>query len=580
MINYLSNKFALTENGARDLIKGIIYTTLLDISLVLPVGLYLLLIYQWIAPLIGGIPVEPNLGLFMVFIFLVLGIIFAFQWKQYHFVFNTTYTESEERRISLAENLRKLPMSFFGNRDLSDLTTTIMGDCTELEHTFSHAIPQLLGSLISIILLSIGMFIFDWRLSIALFWVVPVSLAIVFIARKFQQKGNLKVIKKGRESSDCIQECLESVKDLKSYNYENEYLNNLDDKIKDVESAKIRSELMSASGVITGTMVLKLGIVSVMLVGAALFLSNQINIFVFLMFLIAASSIYNPVENALMFLSEIFNSDLKIKRMNDIKSQVIEGGSTDYCVEDYNIKFENVNFSYDDSEDVLKNISFVAKQGEVTALIGPSGSGKSTVSKLAAKLWEPTKGKVKLGNVDLATVDNEKILENYSIVFQDVVLFNTSVMENIRIGKRDASDEEVLEAAKIAMCDEFINDLPEGYETVIGENGILLSGGQRQRISIARALLKDAPIIILDEATSFLDVENESKIQKALSALIQNKTVLVIAHRMRTIANTDKIVVLDKGSIVEEGDPNELLKNNGLFAKMIQIQNESSQWEI
>lgn len=580
MIDYLSKKFALTRNGSKELMKGMIYTALLNISIMIPVGLYVLVLYLWMEPLITGKSSEINLWIFIIAILIVLAVIFLFAWKQYHAVYNTTYRESEIRRVNLAESLRKLPLSFFENRDLSDLTTTIMGDCTDLEHTFSHAIPQLFGSILSVVIVAISLFSIDYRLSIALLWVVPVAFIIIYASKSLQQKGGKDVIAKTRACSDGIQECIETMIDLKSYNYEKKYLYTLDNKIKNVEKSRIKSELMGAAGVVTGHMFLKLGMLSVMLIGAYLIVGNSVSIFVFLLFLIASAMIYTPIENSLLFLSEIFNSEIKIKRMRNINDQVMKGGTTDYNLNSYDLKFSDVEFNYDSSDTVLKNINFTAKQGEVTALVGPSGCGKSTITKLAAKFWNPTKGKVELGGVNLYDVDSEKILENYAIVFQDVVLFNDTIKANIKIGSRDATDEEIKEVAKIARCDEFIEKLPDGYDTLIGENGALLSGGQRQRISIARALLKDAPIILLDEATSFLDVENESEIQKAISALIKNKTVIVIAHRMRTIANADKIIVLDKGTIIEEGSPNELLENNGLFAKMVNIQKESSNWNI
>lgn len=580
MINYLSKKFALTRNGSKELLKGMIYTALLNISLMFPVGLYIAILYLWMEPLITGQSSEINIWVFVIGIIVVLTLIFIFGWKQYHAVYNTTYDESEIRRIELAENLRKLPLSFFENRDLSDLTTTIMGDCTDLEHVFSHAIPQLFGSIISVIIIAISLLCIDYRLAIALLWVVPAAFIIIFGSKNLQQKGGKKVIEKTRACGDGIQECVEKITDIKSYNYEKEYLNSLEGKIKDVEKSRIKSELMGAAGVVSGNLVLKLGMFSVLLVGSYLITATNLSIFTFLLFLIASAIVYTPIENALMFLSEIFNAEIKIKRMRNINNQVMSGGLTDYSLKNNDLEFKHVYFNYDSSDTVLKDISFTAKQGEVTALIGPSGCGKSTITKLAAKFWNPTKGEVTLGGVNLYDVDSEKILENYAIVFQDVILFNDTVKENIRIGSRNASDEEIIKAAKVARCDEFIQKLPDGYDTVIGENGALLSGGQRQRISIARALLKDAPIILLDEATSFLDVENESKIQKALTELIKNKTVIVIAHRMRTIANADKIIVLENGEIVEEGSPENLLKNNGLFAKMVNIQKESSNWNL
>lgn len=577
---YLSKRFGLTKDGSNNLVKGIIYTALQNISFMFPIGLYSLLLYMWLSPLTGGEIIEPNLGLFIVLILIALGIIFVFAWKQYHFVYNTTYGESEKRRINLGENLRKLPLSFFENRDLADLTSTIMNDCTDLEHVFSHAVPQLIGSIISLIIAAIDLFVFDWRLAIALLWVVPVAFVILYVSRALIYREGNVVLNNLLDCGDSMQESIESIRDLKSYNHEAEYSSKLNGLTRKIEKSRIKAELMTAMGVISGNMVLKLGFVSVILVGSYLIMNSQISIFTFLIFLIASATIYAPVENGLMFLSEIYMMDMKVDRTKEIEELVIGGGLTVYSLDGYDIEFNNVNFNYDDLKDVLSDINFTVKQGEVTALVGPSGGGKSTVSKLAARFWDPVSGEVSLGGQDLSKLDSEKLLENFSIVFQDVILFNNTIMENIRIGKKDASDEEVINAAKLAECDEFVQKLPEGYDTVIGENGELLSGGQRQRISIARALLKDANVILLDEATSFLDVENESKIQKALSELIKNKTVIIIAHRMRTISNADKIVVLDDGKIAEQGSPEELLSKDGLFKRMVDLQNLSGEWKI
>ncbi|MCQ2970953.1 MAG: ABC transporter ATP-binding protein/permease [archaeon] len=573
-------RFGLTKEGSDNLIKGIIYTALQNISFMFPVGLYAALLYIWINPLMGGEIISPDLGIFILGILIILGIIFAFSWKQYHFVYNTTYVESTNRRINLGENLRKLPLSFFERRDLADLTATIMNDCTDLEHVFSHAIPQLLGSILSLIFVSIGLLIFDWRLAVALLWVVPVSFIILYISKRMIYRGSKIVTNDLLECGDSMQECIDSIRDLKSYNYENEYLSKLNDITSKIEKSRIKSELMLSSGVITGKVILNLGIVSVILLGSNLIMNGQVTIYTFLIFLIASATIYAPVENGLMFLSEILMMDIKIERAKEIEMLVTEEGLKDYSLDGYDLEFRNVKFNYDNLKDVLSDIDFIAKQGEVTALVGPSGGGKSTVSKLAARFWDPVSGEVSIGGQNLAELDSEKLLENFSIVFQDVILFNNTIMENIRVGKKDASDDEVINAAKLAECEEFVQKLPNGYNTIIGENGELLSGGQRQRISIARALLKNANIVLLDEATSFLDVENESKIQKAISTLIKNKTVIIIAHRMRTIANADKIVVLDDGRIVEQGSPDELLAQNGLFKHMVELQKLSGKWEI
>ena len=481
---FFTKRFGLTKEGSDNLIKGIFYTALLNISFMFPVGLYALLIYLWVEQLTVGEIIDPNLGIFILLILIVLGIIFAFEWKQYHFVFNTTYVESGNRRINLGENLRKLPLSFFENRDLADLTATIMNDCTDLEHVFSHAVPQLMGSIISLCIVSVGMFLFDWRLAIALLWVVPVAFIILFISKRLIYIGGDRIMADLLNCGDAVQECIESIGDLKSYNCEEEYYGKIGSLTSTIEKSRINAELMATLGVIVGKVVLNLGIVSVILLGSYLIINSQISIFTFLIFLIASATVYSPLENGLIFLAEIFMMDNKITRAQEIESLVVEGGLADYSLDSYDVEFENVSFNYDDLKDVLTDISFT----------------------------------VSLGGQDLSKLDSEKLLENFSIVFQDVILFNNSILENIRVGRKDATDEEVIEAARLAECEEFVFKLPNGYDTVIGENGELLSGGQRQRISIARALLKDANVILLDEATSFLDVENESKIQTRQSS--------------------------------------------------------------
>ncbi|MCC7554388.1 MAG: ABC transporter ATP-binding protein/permease [Methanobacteriaceae archaeon] len=576
---FLSNTFALSENGSESLKKGVLYTVLLDIVLMFPISLFILFIAQYIPN--NLVTMKLDFIWFIVLILIILALIYILKSKQYDFIYTTTYKESEIRRVNLAEQLRKLPMSFFENKDLSDLTTTIMGDCADLEHVFSHAIPELAGSIISLAILSIGIIIFNPTMGVALLWVVPVSFIIVLISKSLQEKGGAKVLGIRRIAADGIQECLETIKELKAYSHENKYLKGLNRKIKNVESQCIKTEVFTGIFVTIGQMFLKLGIVSVMLVGSIMLVNEDISLFVFLIFLISAAFLYLPLQGALEYLAEIFIMGSKIDRMKDIENQAYQKGLENYPNKGYDIEFKDVNFNYKEDKNVLKNINFTARQGEVTALIGPSGGGKSTISKLAARFWDANSGKITLGGIDLNTVDPEALLKNYAIVFQDVVLFDDTVMENIRIGARGASDEEVLKVAKLARCDEFVKDLPNGYDTLIGENGSLLSGGERQRISIARALLKDAPIILLDEATASLDVENESEIQKALSILIKNKTVLVIAHRMRTIANADKVVVLKEGKIYEQGSPKELIeKEDSLYRNMVEIQNKAGKWKV
>ncbi|WP_252228971.1 ABC transporter ATP-binding protein [Clostridium sp. ZBS15] len=580
MVNYLRYKFALSEQGAKDLIKASIACTLTNISLMFPIGIIYILLKEMIDPILNGGNPSFNLGKYIVLSIVVLILIFVFQYFQYNKTFFASYTESANKRISLAEQLRKLPLSFFGKKDLSDLTTTIMGDCAGLETAFSHYIPELIGAVLSVIIASIGLFVMDWKLSIALLWVIPVAFIIVVIGKAQQDKVNNinKQIK--LDYNDNIQECIETIRELKANNKSNSYLKELDKKLKKSESIQIKAELNTAMFVVSAQMLLKIGIATVVLVGGMSLLKGETDLLTFIMFLIAASRIFDPLSSSLINLAAIFSTLLQIKRMQEIEGQKIQTGIDNATYNGYDMCFENVGFSYNDNEQVLNNVSFIAKQGEITALVGPSGGGKSTAAKLAARFWDIDKGTITLGGTDISQVDPEHLLKNYSIVFQDVVLFNNTVMENIRIGKRNATDEEVIKAAKAARCEEFISKMPQGYKTIIGENGCTLSGGERQRLSIARALLKDAPVVLLDEATASLDVENETKIQEAISELVKNKTVLVIAHRMRTVAGADKIVVLSDGYVAEMGSPKELLNNDGIYTNMVRLQKKSSEWKL
>ncbi len=575
MLKILQRRLALSEKGAKDFLKGVFFTTLMDIALMLPAVYIFLFLEDYLRPLLSsstsaasGIGYYILLGIgFMLIMFVVA----VFQYKS---TFTTVYDESANRRISLAEKLRKLPLAFFGEKNLSDLTSTIMEDSTELEHTFSHAVPQLFASILSIVLIAIGMFFYNWQLSLALFWVVPVAAGIIFISKKKQHRENLLLYQKKRNVTEQIQEGLDTIQEIKSYNQEETYINGLNQHINSYEKQLIKGELLTGALVNAAQSFLKLGLASVVLVGANMLASGSIDLFMYLIFLMIGSRIYQPVNEVFNNLAALFYLDVRINRMNEMEALPVQKGKTGFSPADYNITFENVDFSYEEGKKVLQNVSFTAQQGEVTALVGPSGGGKSTSAKLAARFWDIDKGKILLGNQDISKIDPEALLENYSMVFQDVVLFNTSVMDNIRIGKRNATDEEVLHVAKLAQCDEFVRQMPQGYETIIGENGETLSGGERQRISIARALLKDAPIVLLDEATASLDVENETKIQAGISALIRNKTVLIIAHRMRTVANADKIVVLANGGVAETGSPSELKIQKGIFSKMMERQME------
>lgn len=576
MIKKLQRKYALSEKGAKDLVKGIAACVFQNISMMFPVSL----LYYLIGDLMQGGIQKSRIAFYAAGCVICIAFIMLSTWFQYNATYLSTYVESGVRRITLAEKMRKIPLSFFGKKDLADLTSTIMADCATLETTGSHYIPTLIGSIISTTLIAISMFFFDWRMSLAALWVLPVAFAIVGFSAKVQEKLSEKAMAAKIACADGIQECIETSRDLKANNAEHTYLKGLTQKIKAVETRSIKNEFTLAAFVVTAGLILKLGIATTALAGSALLIKGEINVLTFFMYLLVVSRLYDPLQTALQNLAAVISVRTNVKRMDEILFHPVQTGSNHLSNASYDIEFSNVGFAYNIGETVLKDISFTAKQGEITALVGPSGGGKTTVSRLASRFWDIHQGVITVGGMDISKVDPETLLSLYSIVFQDVTLFNNSIMENIRIGRKDATDAEVMAAAKLANVDEFALKLPDGYNTDIGENGCRLSGGERQRISIARAFLKNAPIILLDEATASLDVENETLIQTALSRLIQNKTVLVIAHRMRTVAGADKIVVLKDGYVAEEGTPQSLLNKNGIFKHMVDLQTQSQSWKI
>ena len=577
MIKKLQKKYALSEQGAKDLIKGCLACVLQNLSFMFPVGL----LYYLVSDLMnGGVP-GGKIPFYVAGCVVCIGLILLTTFFQYNATYFATYKESGKiGGITLAEHLRKIPLSFFGKKDLADLTSTIMADCTFLEQSFSHFIPELAGSIISTVLISIGLLFTDWRMALAALWVLPVAFAIVGFSAKIQENLNQKAMDVKMACADGIQECIETVRDLKANNAEQAYLKGLEKKIRAVEHRSILNEFGLAAFVVSASLVLKLGIATVVLAGAVLLMQGSLSVLTFFMFLLVVSRLYDPLQGALQNLAAVISTRTNIARMNEILDHPIQQGSDRLSNQGYDIVFDHVGFAYNTGETVLKDVSFTAKQGEVTALVGPSGGGKTTVSRLAARFWDINRGKITVGGMDVSQIDPETLLSLYSIVFQDVTLFDNTILENIRIGNKDATDEQVIAAAKLANVDEFAEKLPDGWHTNIGENGCELSGGERQRISIARAFLKNAPIILLDEATASLDVENETLIQTALSRLIADKTVLVIAHRMRTVAGADKIVVLSDGTVAEEGSPKDLEEKNGVYAHMVKLQTESQNWKL
>lgn len=570
MVQMLKHKYALSDKGAKDMIKAFFAVTLANLALMLPVGLlYVLTSYL----LDGDLPKE-KIGFFAAGIILSLILIILTTIFQYRSTFLSTYIESGVRRRGLAEKLRKLPLSYFGKKDLSDLTNTIMSDCALIETGSSHWIPELVGSFISSAIIVISLFAFNWKMALAAVWVMPVAFLIVFFARRVMDSLNQKSLTYKLDCLDGIQEGLETVRDLRSNNMADTYMTGLNKKIKAVEKHSLVSEFVTAVFVSSAQMILKFGIGTVAVVGSALLIKGEISVVTFFMFLLVVTRMYDPLQIALQNFAAIISLDTNCRRMDEILSHPEQTGRETLDNKGYDIEFSNVAFSYNDGEQVLKDVTFTAKQGEVTALIGPSGGGKTTVSRMATRFWDYNKGKITVGGMEVAQIDPEKLMSLYSIVFQDVILFNNTIMENIRIGKKDATDEEVMQAARLAYCEEFVEKLPDKWNTMVGENGSELSGGERQRISIARAFLKDAPIILMDEATASLDVDNESLIQESISNLIQNKTVLIIAHRMRTVDGADKIVVLKDGVVAEQGSPAALKKQNGIYHHMMELQLE------
>ena len=579
MIKKVQERFALTHLGAVNLIKACVSCTISYLAIAMSIGV----LYYFTCDVLEMLYGSSNTILYSMYLIefvIVVILIFIAHYIQYNMTFYNTYKESARLRIRVAEKLRKFPLMFFSKRDLSDLTTTILSDVTGMEQALSHFIPEFFGSIASTLLLSISMFFFDFRMALAAVWCVPVSFLLVVLAKRKLSNAGFKDRQKQLVRTEKIQETLETIRDLKANHYTQQYLNEVDQVIDDCEKSQIKTELTNALFVVSSQLILKLGIATVVIYGVTSLINQMIDLKVFMLFLIVASRLYDPLSGTLQNLAAIISCDPKIARLNEIENYPLQTGEEKFEPSNYDIEFKNVSFEYQSEKKVLEDVSFVAKQNEITALIGNSGGGKTTCASLAARFYELNEGVIKIGGIDISTVDPEILLSKFSIVFQEVVLFNNTILENIRIGKKDATDEEVMEAAQKAFCDEFVEKLPDGYNTVIGENGSKLSGGQRQRISIARVILKDAPIILLDEASASLDVESETFVQKALSRLIANRTVIMIAHRMRTIANASKLIVLEDGHVVEQGTPEQLLRKEGVYQRMVDLQKMSNEWKL
>jgi len=575
----LKKKYALTDKGVLNTKKGAAWTVVVNLIMMAGMGILYFMMQKFMGTLTDGAAL-PSAWLFVGLLLVFVVLSFVTHLEQYRTTYGLVYNEVRDTRLTLAERLRRLPLGWFGKRDIADLTTTVMDDVNRLEHVWSHCLGYLYGAYISTAIIAVVLFIYDWRMALACLWGVPVAFALLFGSRRISKRNSEKLKADSVAVSDGIQESLENVREIRATNREEQYLEGLFKKIDKREKTNVKGELVTGLFVNGASVIMRLGVATTILTGASLVLSGKIDFMLMFMFLMVITRVYAPFDQSLALIAEMFMSQVSASRINEIYDTPSAVGTTEFHPDGHDIVFDNVSFSYDDHE-VLSGVSFTAKEGEITALVGPSGSGKSTCARLAARLWDVTGGSIRVGGVDISTVDPEVLLTDYSMVFQDVVLFDDTVMENIRLGKHGATDEEVLAAAKAANCDEFVMKMPEGYKTPIGENGAKLSGGERQRISIARALLKDAPIVLLDEATASLDVENETKVQGALSRLLAGKTVLVIAHRMRTVEAADKIVVLKDGKVAEEGSPKELYANeNGIFRRMADLQAKSAEWSV
>ncbi len=580
MIQYLRKTFALSETGAKNLVKASAFSAFANIVVMSVASAMYMFLSNTVLQLLEGEALIYNIIVYIAYTIFVILLLMLAYYLSYNASYFAAYEESAEKRITLAEKLRTLPLSFFGQRDLSDLTTTIMTDAATLEQAFSHYMPSLFGAMISMPLIMIGVTIYNWRMALATLWVVPVALFLVLFTKSYQKNFVRKSKQINLDYNDKITECVENIRDIKSNNRQKAHTDMVAEQFAKYEKQAIKAEIGVAIPISTAGMILKVGIATSLLAGIYLLANQTIDMLVFIAFMMLATRIFEPIEAAFMNIAAIFHAQIAIERMKEVEATESQEGTEEFNPDGYDIEFKNVTFSYETSEKVLDGLSFTAKQGEITALVGPSGGGKSTAMRLSARFWDVEEGGVTIGGVDISKINPEVLLRSISIVFQDVTLFNNSVLENIRIGRKDATDEEVISVAKMANCDEFVQKLPDGYHSYIGENGYSLSGGERQRLSIARALLKDAPIILLDEATSSLDIKNESYVQDAISKLIKDKTVLVIAHRMRTVAGADKIVLIKEGKVAEEGRYEELIVKDGLYRRMVELQTKSANWNI
>lgn len=561
----LKRMFQLTDMGTLGIVKASIASFFVYCSLMIPMTLLMVFI-QNILEL-----KENNISFFIIGNIIMVFIMYIIMSIEYNCLYNETYKESANIRIEIAEILKKLPLSFFSKHDVSDLSQTIMKDVSTIEHAISHAIPKALGLIVYLFLIVIMLLIFNFKLALCILIPIILSIVCIFISKKSQVNGNKKYYNVMREISEDFQESIELQQEIKSYNQIEKFSKKIIDDINYSEKVHIKSELGMVLPVSISTNIQNLTLGATILFGTSIYLKGEASLLYLIGYIMCASKIIDAVNSLISNFAELMYLDGNLQRIKELRSTEIQSGE-EKKLKKFDIEFKNVEFGYGENK-VIDNISFIAKQGEVTAIVGPSGCGKTTVLRLMSRLYDYDKGKIIIDDNDIKEIDTESLFENISIVFQEVTLFNTSILENIRFGDKNATDEQVKEAARLANCEEFIEKLPEKYDTLIGENGSKLSGGERQRISIARAFLKNAPIILLDEISASLDVENEMKIQESLNKLIKNKTVLVVSHRMKSIENVNKIIVMENGKIESQGSHIELLEKSKVYKTMVSKSN-------
>lgn len=562
MRKWLERRFALTPRGAAETMRAILASFLVSLSTYAPACFLLLVIDDFV---FGRL---RSASFYIVLSVVILIVILLLLFLEYDCMYNATYRESANLRTEIADRLNKLPLSYFSKHDTSDLTQTIMADVDAIEHAMSHSIPKFVAFFFYFPILAVMLIGYDYKLGLAVILPIVLGYSLIALSKKVQIRMNRKYYLQLRENSESFQEAIENAQEIRSFGLSGPLRTKLDAQMEESEKLHLISEITSAVPLLSANIVMQLSLALAILLGVNMLMSGEISVLVLTAYIIAALKIKEAVETISENVSELYYLDARIERINAIRNAPVQAGE-DAGISGCDIRLKDVTFSYNEDSPVLRGVTFDAAQDQVTALVGVSGCGKTSILRIISRLYDYDGGSVTIGGKDIKGISTSSLFEKISIVFQDVTLFNTSVMENIRLGSRDATDEQVREAARLANCEEFVSRLPEGYDTKIGENGITLSGGERQRLSIARAFLKDAPIIILDEIAAALDVENENKIQDSLNQLIAGKTVIIISHRLKSIENADQIVVISEGKVDAAGAHEELLGTSHVYQNLV-----------